>query len=69
MDINTDIDQQCRDRITVMFLSEIMNRMGVVEAGKIFRNLSATVEEEENEHIRTILRSYVGQVRKGYMKV
>ncbi|MBK0035777.1 hypothetical protein IBT47_26220 [Erwinia sp. S43] len=68
MDVNADIDQKCRDKMMVMFLSEIVNRMGVVEAGKIFRNLDATVGEEEDESMRTQLIAYIGMVREGYMK-
>lgn len=68
MDSKAEFEQQCRDKMTVMFLSEIMNRLGVVEAGKIFRNVSARVENVDDENIRLKLNAFVSDVREGYMK-
>ncbi|WP_159874099.1 MULTISPECIES: hypothetical protein [unclassified Raoultella] len=68
MDFNDDFEQQCRDKMTVMFLSEIMNRLGVVEAGKIFRNVSENVENVDDDDIRLKLKTFISNVREGYMK-
>ncbi len=68
MDFNADFEQQCRDKMTVMFLSEIMNRLGVVEAGKVFRNVSANVENIEDENIRLKLNGFISDVSEEYMK-
>lgn len=68
MDFNADFEQQCRDKMTVIFLSEIMNRLGVVEAGKIFRNVSDSVENVDDDNIRLKLKEFINDVREGYMK-
>jgi len=68
MDFNADFEQKCRDKMTVMFLSEIMNRMGVVEAGKIFRNVSKNVDNVDDDNIRLKLKEFIHDVREGYMK-
>ncbi|XCW71857.1 Hypothetical protein ABZS17D1_04270 (plasmid) [Kosakonia cowanii] len=45
-----------------------MNRLGVVEAGKIFRNVSANAQNVEDENIRLKLNTFISDVREGYMK-
>ncbi|WP_367165740.1 hypothetical protein [Kosakonia cowanii] len=68
MNSSAGFEQQCRDKMTVMFLAEIMNRLGVVEAGKIFRNVSANAQNVEDENIRLKLNTFISDVREGYMK-
>lgn len=68
MNFNAEFEQQCRDQMTIIFLSEIINTLGVVEAGKIFRNVSANVEKVEDENIRLKLHGFISDVRESYMK-
>ena len=68
MSSDVDFEQQCRDKMTVMFLSEIMNRLGVVEAGKILSNVMTSVEKEEDEYTRLKLNNFVNDVKEHYMK-
>lgn len=64
---DVDFEQQCRDKMTVLFLTEIMNRLGVVEAGKVFRNVNKKVDKVEDECIKLKLQSFINDVRQGYL--
>ena len=67
MTSDVDFEQQCRDKMTVLFLIEIMNRLGVVEAGKVFRNVNKKVDKVEDESIKLKLQSFINDVRQGYL--
>ncbi|HBK9471326.1 TPA: hypothetical protein ME969_005338 [Klebsiella pneumoniae] len=68
MVFENDIEQQWRDKMTVIFFAEIMNRLGVVNAGKIFNNVVREVEEEKDEIIKLKMQNFISNVRKGYLK-
>lgn len=67
MALELDFEQQCRDKMTVIFLAEIMNRLGVVDAGKVFQNVVKKVEKEEDENIRLKMQGFIRNVREGYL--
>ncbi|MEN4892506.1 hypothetical protein [Erwinia billingiae] len=67
MALQVDFEQQCRDKMTVIFLAEIMNRLGVVDAGKVFQNVVKKVEKEEDESSRLKMQGFIRNVRKGYL--
>lgn len=67
MALEVDFEQQCRDKMTVIFLAEIMNRLGVVDAGKVFQNVVKKVEKEEDENIRLKMQGFIRNVREGYL--
>ncbi len=68
MALDLDFEQQCRDKMTVIFLAEIMSRLGVVEAGKVFQNVNNKVEKEADECTRLKLQSFISNVKEGYLK-
>lgn len=68
MVFENDIEQQWRDKMTVIFFAEIMNTLGVVNAGKIFNNVVREVEEEKDEIIKLKMQNFISNVRKGYLK-
>ncbi|MCX0498472.1 hypothetical protein [Erwinia billingiae] len=67
MTVEVDFEQQCRDKMTVIFLAEIMNRLGVVDAGKVFQNVVKKVEKEEDESSRLKMQGFIRNVREGYL--
>ncbi|QBR49709.1 hypothetical protein [Erwinia sp. QL-Z3] len=67
MALQVDFEQQCRDKMTVIFLAEIMNRLGVVDAGKVFQNVVKKVEKEEDESSRLKMQGFIRNVREGYL--
>lgn len=62
-----DFDQSCRDQITVLFLSEILHRLGVIDAGTVLKNVSRKVEAEENEEVKQRLFAYIADLKNSYM--
>lgn len=67
MTVEVDFEQQCRDKMTVIFLAEIMNRLGVVDAGKVFQYVVKKVEKEEDESSRLKMQGFIRNVREGYL--
>lgn len=63
----SDFEQSCRDKITVLFLAEILNRLGVIAAGKVLTNVTKKVDAEENEEVKTRLLSYIEELKETYV--
>ncbi|EBY1954777.1 DUF2594 family protein [Salmonella enterica subsp. enterica serovar Sandiego] len=61
------MEMYCRDKITMLFLSEILNRLGVVDAGKVILNVSSRIDEESDAYVREVLHLYICQLKKLYM--
>ena len=68
MALDFDFEQQCRDKITVLFLAEIMNRLGVVDAGKVFQNVNKKVEKEDDEFVKLRLQGFIKNVMENYLE-
>ncbi len=62
----SDFEQSCRDQITVLFISEILNRLGVIEAGKVLTNVTKRVDAEENQEVKARLLSHIEDLKTCY---
>ncbi|MEG3136218.1 hypothetical protein SC206_21885 [Rouxiella sp. T17] len=64
----SEFEQSCRDQIAILFISEILNRLGVIEAGKVLNNVSKKVDEEQDEEVKHRLQTYIADLKASYME-
>lgn len=50
----SDFEQSCRDQITVLFLAEILNRLGVIAAGKVLTNVTKKLMQKKTKKLKRV---------------
>ncbi|WAT02217.1 hypothetical protein [Rouxiella chamberiensis] len=68
MSTASEFEQSCRDQITILFISEILNRLGVIEAGMVLNNVAKKVDAEQDEEVKQRLQVYIADLKASYME-
>lgn len=64
---NTNFENECRDKILMYFLSQILNEMGVISSGKIIRKVKYMIDSEEDLAAKTKMEDLLQRLRTIYM--
>jgi hypothetical protein len=54
--------------MNILIISEILARLGGVDAGKVLRNVSKKINTEENDEVKQRLLAYVDELKATYMQ-